>query len=86
MKGGYQIVNCGNTAIATGTAVTITGVHEAIEGAYRKPLLLSGVVLDGVEHGDVWIEPTNADGTYTFSAYGHNWTVTAADEVTVAAA
>lgn len=85
MKGGYQIVSCKDTAITTGTAVTITGIHEAIEGAYRKPLLLSGVVLDGVEHGDVWIVPTNADGTYTFTAYGKAWTVTAADSVTAAA-
>ena len=47
-------------------------------------MLASGIVIDGVEHRDTWIDPTHAENSYTFTAVGKTFTVTHDDKVTIA--
>ena len=50
MIGGYKIIDLMNkNLISDGEAITIKGLYESIEHSYRKPLLLSNIVIDGVE-------------------------------------
>lgn len=85
-KGGYRIIDFQDINITTaGDGAVITGVYDAIEDAYRKPLLLSGLTLDGVEKPDCYITCEVTESNYTFTAYGHTFTITAEDKVTAAA-
>lgn len=84
LKGGYQIVDFSDTNIKTDGGTTIPGIYEQIEGSHRKALLASGLVLDGVEHRDTWIDPTHSDNIYSFTALGKTFTVTNEDKVTIA--
>lgn len=81
--GGYKIINFHNTAITTGTPVTISGVYEALENNYRKAIMLSGIVIDNVEYADAYITPVVSDTSFTFSVYGKTFTVTNEDSITV---
>lgn len=84
IKGGYKIINLRDTAIDTENGTTIAGTYEGIENNYRKPLLLSGIVIEGVEKPDVFIEVTSAENSFTFTAYGKTYTVTNDDLVKIA--
>lgn len=84
LKGGYKIIDLKGVTIASEGGTTIAGIYNAIENNYRKPLLLSGVVIDGVEKADVFIEVTTTNSNFTFTAYGKTYTVTNADLVTIA--
>lgn len=86
VKGGYQIVDFKDTNITTGTPVVITGVYSAIENNYRKPILIAGITIDGVEKADCFVDCTLSDGSFTFSIYGKNATIANDDTVTLAAA
>lgn len=81
-KGGYQIVNLKDTALTVGTGETIEGVYETFEGNYRKPVLLSGINVGGVEYADTFINPTISGGNYTATVYGMTFTVTPENLVT----
>lgn len=83
LKGGYHIVDFKDTPITTGTGVTVIGVYESIESSHRKPILLSGITIDGVEKPDCFVDCEVSDSNYTFSAYGKSFTITQTDEVTV---
>lgn len=83
MKGGYKIINF-EDANLTETPVTINGIYEAIEHNYRKPLLLAGLVLDGVEKSAVYATATATENQFTFSVYGKTVTVKNTDEITAA--
>lgn len=83
LKGGYKIIDLKDTAIAEG-GIVILGIHAALENNYRKPLILSGIVIDGVEKPDCAIVPTEDSGNFTFTAYGKTYTVDAQDKVTIA--
>lgn len=83
-KGGYHIVNLKDQTLSV-EAVTIKGLYNDIEGSYRKPLLLSGLVIDGVEKPDTYVTAVISDGgSITISAYGKTITVTSEDAVTIA--
>lgn len=82
-QGGYHIVDFKDTALSA-ESVTIPGIYESIEGSLTKPILISGVILDGVEQRDCFVIPDSADGSYTISAYGKTITITSADGVTIA--
>lgn len=84
IKGGYIIADCKDIDIKTDSGATIPGLHATIEGAHRKAVLLSGVTLDGVEKGNCLVCPEISDGSYTFTAHGKTFTVTASDAVTIA--
>lgn len=91
--GGYKIIDLHDVNLVTGEdAVTIAGVHEAIESNYRKPTLLTGLVIDGVEKVGQYVTFVNTSGTYAAKLFDNadgkllTITVTAADGVQVTAA
>lgn len=84
VKGGYKIINLKDTVINADGGTTIAGIYEEIEHNYRKPLLLSGIIIENVEKPDVFISVTNTDGSFNFDAYGKKYTITNADLVTIA--
>lgn len=81
MKGGYQIIDFHGVNI-TGSAKTIPGIYESIEGNHHKPLLLSGIVLSGIGKADVFAAAETDAGNYKFTVYGGTLTVTAENAVT----
>lgn len=83
-NGGYVIIDFKDINITSETGVTVVGIFNDIESSGRKAILVSGVTLDGVEQRDVFVEPIVNSGNYTFTAYGHTFTVTHDDGVTIA--
>lgn len=87
MKGGYKIIDFKDAPLKTGgEAITIGGIYDTVEASYRKPLLLSGLNIDGVEYNDVYAAPTISGSNYVFTAYGKTITITNADAVSVTSA
>ena len=84
IKGGYKIIDFKDSPLKVGgEAITIGGIYDTVEVSYRKPLLLSGLNIDGVEYNDVYATPTISGGNYVFTAYGKTITITNADAVSV---
>lgn len=86
LKGGYKIIDFKDNNLTTETPVVITGIYSELENNYRKPLLISGITIDGVEKPDCFVSCTHAENSYTFALYGHNVTVSNADSVSIAVA
>ena len=84
-KGGYQILDLKNTKLTAGTASTIKGTWETLNGNYHKPVLVSGLVIGTTEYNDTFAEFTISSTTYTTTIYGYTLTVTNADAVTATA-
>lgn len=84
-KGGYKIIDFKSQNLTT-TATVIDGIYNAIENSYGKTLLLSNLVLDGVEKNDVFAVVNNVSGNYTVSAYGVTITITSENSVTTSGA
>lgn len=80
---GYKIVDFGNINIVTGTEIVISGIYEKFENNYRKAVLLSGIVFDGVEHSNAFITVLVSDSNFVFSVYGKNVTVTSDDKISI---
>lgn len=84
MRGGYKLISLENKNIVTGSTATIDDIYERIENSNRKPLVLTGIVIDGVEYNDCGICPVLNGTSYTFTAWGKTYTVTDADKVSFA--
>lgn len=85
-KGGYKIIDLADTPFTTAAGTkTIPGIHDRIESAYRKPIMLAGFNMNGTEYDAAFAVPALSSGSYVFTVYGFTITVTAADAVTVAA-
>lgn len=85
IKGGYKIIDFKDTPFETGGAtMMITGIYDAIEGSYRKPLLLAGLIIDGKELNDAYAIPTVNESNYVFTVYGKTITIQSTDAVSVA--
>lgn len=84
MKGGYHIVDFKDVNILTDGGATVIGVYESIEQNHRKAIMVTGVTIDGVEKPACFIDCEVADGSYSFKAYGKTFTITNADNVTIA--
>lgn len=80
-KGGYQTIDFKNQNLTT-AATVIKGIHNSIEGNHRKPLLLSNLVINGVEQADTFSTANTSGGNYVLSANGATITVTTDDNVT----
>ena len=82
-KGGYKLIDLEkNDMLSIEVGVVIKGIHKAIESSYGKPLLLTGIVIDGVEKNDVYIEELKVvDGSFVFKAYGYEITIDDEDNV-----
>lgn len=84
IKGGYKIIDLKNTPLEVGgDAVTIEGIHDSIKDSYRKPLLVTGLVIDGSECNDVFVTPMLESSNYVLTAYGKNIVITDIDSVTL---
>lgn len=84
IKGGYKIIDFKDVPFETGgSTMTIEGIYDTVEGSYRKPLLLSGLNIDGTEHNDIYAMPTLSGSNYVFTAYGKTITITDTDAVSV---
>lgn len=56
VNGGYKIIDLKETNLVVGgDAVKVSGIYEEIEGNNRKATILSGMVLDGIERPDRWV-------------------------------
>lgn len=80
---GYQIVDLKDTTLS-GTGTKVSGVFESIKNSNRKPLLLTGIVIDGAEMNSVFVSATITSGNYVISAYGKTITVKSDDTITEA--
>ena len=84
IKGGYKIIDLKNTPFEVGGAtMMIEGIYDSIEGSYRKPLLVTGLVMDGRECNDVFVTPMMESTNYVLTAYGKNIVITDTDAVTI---
>lgn len=89
MISGYQIISLRNINIPIdGSAVKIAGIHNAIESNHRKPVLLSDIILDGVERSSRYVEFVVSGGSYmgyiAISDAGNlTITIDSADNVTI---
>lgn len=70
VKGGYQIIDLGGHIHTSGLGVVHDGVYDKIEGT-KKPILLSGIVLNAVEYHDTFIFPC-VNGTNYVAVVGRN--------------
>lgn len=65
IKGGYKLIDFKETNIVVGgDAVTIKGVYNAIESAYRKQIVFTGLSIGGVEHRDVFCNLEHGENVY----------------------
>ena len=84
-KGGYKLINLHNVNLKTGVGTTINGVYDAIKSSYRKPLILTGVVLGSIETNDTFVNVTIDNGNYKMNVPTGVIVVTKADLVTYTA-
>ena len=90
IKGGYKIVNF-NGAALSGVAETLPGIYDQIVDDYDKPVMVSGVSLNGDIMDDAYAgvqEKIAGDlsKSVELTVYGGIITVTEDDEVTFATA
>ena len=81
--GGYRIVDFNDVNITT-EPVKIDGIYDKIKGT-RKVLLLSGVVLNGTEKHDCFVQVNVTDSNYTVTIYNGTLTITQDDMVSFTA-
>lgn len=84
-NGGYKIIDLKDTNLTTSASATLSGIYEAIESNYRKPILLSGIVINGVEKADAFVTVNVSNSNFVISnLYGMNLTITDEDAITTA--
>lgn len=81
IKGGYKIIDFKGVELST-TAVEITGVYNQIVDDYNKPIMISGVLLDGELQDDAYASVKVSDESVELTVYDGVITVTDDDEVT----
>lgn len=81
VKGGYQIINLDGVVHNDGSGVTHEGIYERIN-ATQKPIMFSGININGVDYHDCYVEPKVKGSNYEFKIYGYKVTVTNSDVVT----
>ena len=83
---GYQIISLNNTPFETGGAtMMLEGIYDKIEANNGKPILLDGIVIDGVEKPAVYAERNTNGSNFVFDVYGVRITITDTDAVSVTA-
>lgn len=63
-KGGYKLIDFKENNIVLSTPTTIKGVYEAIEHNYRKPTLITGLVIGSVEKKDTFVNFEHGENVY----------------------
>lgn len=69
-KGGYQIIDLKNHNHTSGVGAIHEDIYDKIEGT-TKPILLSGIVVNGVEYHDAYIFPC-VNGSNYVAIVGEN--------------
>lgn len=84
MNGGYKIIDLKNSNFTLdGDAITIKGVYDSVENSHRKAILLSGIVIDGVEKPNRFVTFISESGSYIATMADAKITITAEDAVTL---
>jgi hypothetical protein len=84
-KGGYQIIDLKGIDRKNGVGMVDEGIYDKIEGT-RKPILVSGLVLEGQEYHDFYAQFTVSGSSYVYSDdvhYNIDITITDNDVVTL---
>ncbi|MCQ2077232.1 MAG: hypothetical protein MJZ20_09475 [Bacteroidaceae bacterium] len=84
-QGGYLIIDFKGKSLSDVKTV-IDGIYDRIEGNKGKAMLLSGLVLGGVEKPDAFATYKVDSGNFVFTVYGYDITITDDDEITIAEA
>lgn len=63
-KGGYKLIDFKENNIVLNEPTTIEGVYDAIEHNYRKPTLITGLVIGDVEKGDTFVNFEHGENVY----------------------
>lgn len=71
-KGGYKIISLKSSTL-----------YEDIESNYYKPLLLTDIVIDGVDKHDLFVNVEVWDGNYIIDAYDRTIAITPENQVTM---
>lgn len=83
-KGGYQIIDLHDTNFTDGgAAIMLDGIHDKIEGSYRKPILLSGLTVGDVEYPDAYVQVATNESAYNIDVHGYTIIVESTDAVSV---
>lgn len=80
-KGGYKIIDLKGLDFSSNKV--IDGIYESIKDNYGKPLLFSGIVIDGVKKDDVFANVVvNGEG-YDVTLYGQTLHISNVDVVSL---
>ena len=63
-KGGYKLIDFKENNIVLNAPTTIEGVYDAIEHNYRKPTLITGLVIENVEKEDTFVNFEHGENVY----------------------
>ena len=63
-KGGYKLVDFKENNIVLNKSTTIKGVYDAIKHNYRKPTLITGLVIGSVEKEDTFVNFEHGENVY----------------------
>lgn len=87
MKGGYQILNLKNINLAVGVASIVPEAYETLKGNYKKAVLVTNLMAEGVEIADFFTLPYVSETNYIIKVVvGENtYTLTIAenDQITL---
>lgn len=86
MIGGYKIIDLRGTNLVTGAEAPpkISGIYNAIESGINKPLMLTGIVINGVDKQTAYVKFTHADNTYSYVYDDVTISINSEDEITIA--
>lgn len=82
MTGGYKIIDLGYTNFTTAKSSTVPGIYEKIKGA-RKAILIEHFSIAGTDCRPTFPEIKASGTSFTFDVYGHTFTVSDENVVTV---
>lgn len=79
--GGYQIVSFDGINLSKTTSTKIPdGSYAKIEGT-KKPILITGIVIDGKEYHDMFIQPVLNGTSYSFTLGDYNIVLSDSDMI-----
>lgn len=82
-NGGYIIIDLKDVSLSA-TPVAIAGIYNRVKDNYRKPILLSGIVIEGVEMADCFVDLHVSSTSYVGALHNYNITITSENKVSVA--
>lgn len=85
IKGGYKLIDLKDNKFTVGSSgITVKGIYNSIKNSYNKPLILTGIIIGGVERNDIFIDFTVNSGNYVANISAtEKITITNADLVTI---